>query len=192
MPKSTKILIPRDRLYQWYVQEQRSYRWIMRATGTNSARGIRRLLNEHGIPIRGRSEAIKTQWIDADARRLATAERAKKNFSAFWGSQTKRPEVRAKISASKMGSKNPMFGKTGEKHHHFLGGKKTWDRGRKIPSQRKKEIIAELGGQCARCGTHENLTINHKIPWREVRHHELWNLEPLCKKCHFSGPNRLR
>lgn len=185
------IKIDPDWLRKVYVDELWSYRKIMSHCGFNSARILRRLLAEAGISPRQRSEAVATQWIGNEKRRAQASKNAKKCLKNYWGSPLS-PEAIQKISASKRGKNNPMYGVRGPKHHHWLGGKDSWGRGRKIRPDKKKEMIKELGGKCARCGTEQSLTINHKIPWRVVRHHEMCNLEVLCKKCHFSGPNRLR
>jgi len=189
MTKPKPISCTKEQLYQWYVVEKRSYRFIMKAIGRNNARVVRKILESNGIPVRRGSDAVATQWIDADWRR----EKARHNpWLAPYRSMPRSEECKRKQSIVKMGKKNPMWGKSGPLSANFLGGKSTWAKGRRIDDKRKKIIIAQLGGKCTRCGTPENLTINHKIPWRECRHHELWNLEPLCKKCHFQGPIRLR
>lgn len=192
MPNPIKIHISKRNLTQWYVVEQRSYRWIMSKTGCNAARGIKRLLVEYGIEVRHGSKAVKTQWTDAEKRRRDASKAAKKVFRPYWGTQSKRPEVREKIRLSKLGDKNPMFGKTGPKSSNWLGGKESWTRGRKIEPKRKKEIIKKLGGKCEKCGTTKKLTIHHDPPWRVCRIHDLKFLHALCESCHFSGPNHLR
>lgn len=193
---SQSPLYSKEILYQWYITEKRSYRWIMNKLNFNSARKLKKMLSENSIPIRHGSEAIVTQWIGNVKRRKATSKRAKEVLISFWKehdrSEIFTPEIRKKISQSKIGPKNAMYGKVGPLHHHFLGGKSTWEKGRKITVEKKRNLIQELGNQCSKCKSKKDLTLNHKIPWRIVRHHELWNLEVLCKKCHFSGPNKDR
>lgn len=187
-----KYFIEKDKLYQWYVVEKRSYRYIMNQLGCNTARAIKRFLIQYEIPIRYGSEAVATQWIGNKERRMKTSEAAKKYFKPFWGTQSKRPEVAAKISLSKMGNKNPMWGIRGDKNPLWLGGKDSWSKGRKIEKKRKKEIIETLGGKCEQCNTKEHLTIHHDPPWRIIRSHELKYLHVLCKECHFHKPSKLR
>lgn len=185
------ILCSREQLYQWYVIEKRSYRWLMLKLRRNNARAIKRTLDEYKIPIRQGSEAVATQWINADKRK----QTLKDNCNRWLDPYRKMPrseEAKKNLSLAKIGNKNPMWGVKGPENRNWLGGKRSWRFGRAISKEKKKQIIKTLGGKCVKCGTKENLTINHKIPWRVCRHHELWNLEPLCKKCHFSGPLHLR
>jgi hypothetical protein len=183
-----KIFATRDQLYQWYVIQLKSYRWIMKELNCNSARSIKRLLVENGIEIRNRSQAVKTQWIKADQRRKQTSTRARENLRPYWGTQSKIPEVAAKISASKIGYKNPMYGISGAAHHNWLGGKQNWRFKRKIMPNRKKKLIQDLGGKCEKCGAESKLTIHHNPPWRIIRSHDLKYLHVLCETCHFHSP----
>jgi hypothetical protein len=185
-------LVTKEQLKQWYEVEQRSYRWLMAKLGTKSARRIKKILEEHEIAIRHGSEAVATQWVGNDSRRQATSTRAKQAFKDFWGTQSKRPEVAKKISESKIGELNPMWGRKGPNHHNWLGGKKSWERGRKIKTNKKKKLIQDLGGKCRQCGTTKQLTIHHDPPWRETRSHDPSHLIVLCKDCHFYGPISLR
>jgi hypothetical protein len=186
-----RIMASKEDLRQWYQTESRSYRWIMNKLGCGSARAIKRLLKENGIEIRHGSAAIKTQWINAKQRRIETSKRAKENLPREFGYKHKKETI-IKMSEVKLGNKNPMWGIKGKDHHHWLGGSDNWRFGRKIRSEKKKQIIKTLGGKCKRCDSTKNLTINHNPPWRVTRSHELKFLEVLCKKCHFSGPNHLR
>lgn len=185
-------VVMKEQLYQWYIIENRSYRFIMDQIGRNNARFVKKLLIENGIEIRKGSEAVKTQWINADQRRVKTSDQAKKLFAPFWGTQTKRPEVAAKISASKLGSRNPMWGKTGELNSQFLGGKKTWERGRKMTNKYRQFVFDHFENKCGKCGAIDKLTIHHDPPWREIKSHDIKYLSVLCEGCHFQGPNHLR
>jgi hypothetical protein len=50
------------------------------------------------------------------------------------------------------------------------------------PAMREK--IAERDGRaCARCGTNENLTVDHIIPWSRGGSDEAHNLQLLCGSC---------
>lgn len=64
----------KEQMHQWYAVEKKSYRQIMAITGIKSNRKIPKLLNEYGIEIRRGSEAVKTQWINNDARRKNQGE----------------------------------------------------------------------------------------------------------------------
>jgi 5-methylcytosine-specific restriction endonuclease McrA len=184
-----------EQLKTWYVDELRSYRFIMKQLGINNARKIKKMLIDAGIEIRRGSAAVATQWIGNDSRKKATGERLNQNQKVINYRKSKRPGWHCKkLSDCKLGNKNPMFGKKAVQHHNFFGGKKTWVSKRKMSREKRNQVFDSLGRICAKCGELDffKLTINHKIPWRIVRHHELWNLEILCKKCHFSGPVKLR
>ena len=158
----------------------------------NTARALKKMLLESGIKIRDRSEAVKTQWINADERRARTAENAKKHFKDHWGTNSKRPEIAEKISISKRGDKNPMWGLRGPDNHAWLGGKKSWSKGRKMSASYRRWVFETLGNKCLRCGANELLTIHHEPPYRVCRSHDIKYLQILCEKCHFHGPNHLR
>lgn len=70
-------------LHHQYVEESQSYRKIMKKLDTKSNRTIKKLMDYYEIPIKSRSEAIATQWIDNDKRRrkqgLESTERLKGN-----------------------------------------------------------------------------------------------------------------
>lgn len=44
--------------------------------------------------------------------------------------------------------------------------------------------------KCRRCGAEESLDIHHVVPFRKVRHNNLWNLVTLCGNCHKEMENR--
>lgn len=182
----------KEKLHQWYVVERRSYRFIMKELGITNARRIKALLIESGIEIRKGSEAIKTQWEGNAERRQDQSKRMSGDFE--WRHKPRSEEAKKNLSDAKRGYKNPMYGKAGKLHHHFLGGKETWSSGRRFSEAKRSKIFDALGRVCKKCNETEFrlLTINHIIPWRESKSHDINNLEILCKKCHFSGPNRLR
>jgi hypothetical protein len=179
------------KLRKWYVQEKRSYRYIMKELGINNARIMKDALIKAGIKIRDKSAAVATQWIANDKRRNKTSKLAKKNLKPHWGKHWTE-ERKRKISESHAGDKNPMYGRTGEKSPLWLGGKNNWMRGRKINQKKRAALLKDLGNKCNKCGTSDDLTLNHIIPWRESRSHDISNLEILCKKCHFSMPHSVR
>lgn len=101
------------------------------------------------------------------------------------------PSTRKKISLSKMGKRNWMFGKTGNKHHLYNGGK-IWYRGKDwdiIKSETKKRD----GNKCLICGITEEehnsiygqpLQVHHKNPYRYSQDNSLDNLMTVCCACH--------
>lgn len=64
----------RDAAELRYITEQRTMRWLCRRWGLN-IRTVMRILRSYGIPIRHGSDSIRTQWIDAEERRVAAGER---------------------------------------------------------------------------------------------------------------------
>ena len=163
----------------------------MKEIGCNSARTIKRELLNANIEIRYGSEAIKSQWINADARKRKMSDHARTVFKPF-RAQPKSEETKKKIGDANRGEKNGMFNMRGALNPMWLGGKSNWAKNRQLPTKRKKEIIKTLGGKCERCSTQHNLTIHHDPPWRVCRSHDLKFLHVLCKSCHFRGHTRQR
>ncbi len=78
----------------------------------------------------------------------------------------KSPEARIKISDSKMGNKNAMYGIVGDKHHNWSGGKnKTiW---KSVEYQRwRKSVMRRDNFTCVECGDNKggNLEADHIKP----------------------------
>ena len=58
---------------------------------------------------------------------------------------------------------------------------------RKPISKRIRKIIIEtLGDKCLKCGTGENIVIDHIVPVSNGGGNDIENLQPLCKKCNHS------
>lgn len=49
---------------------------------------------------------------------------------------------------------------------------------------RRAEILARDNYKCRDCGTAENLTVHHIVPWRRTRDDSPHNLISLCRRCH--------
>ena len=45
-------------------------------------------------------------------------------------------------------------------------------------------ILKAANAKCKKCGTQENLSVNHKIPRADGGTNDAENLEILCRKCH--------
>lgn len=179
-----------DELRILYVDEQRTYRQIMNHFKMNSARTLARWLQQSGIPIRHGGEAVKVQWKNAEARRVAASKKAKESFSPHWGKPVSE-ETREKIRQSKIGSRNPMWGKNAEEHHLFLGGKDNWRFGRRISNKKKAEIRNKFGNACQACGSHSRLEIHHDPPYRICQSHKMKFLKLLCQTCHKEADRAL-
>ena len=53
----------------------------------------------------------------------------------------------------------------------------------KISHRKKKEVFSRDAHRCVRCGSDQNLTIDHKIPRTAGGGNELENLQLLCLRC---------
>ena len=45
-------------------------------------------------------------------------------------------------------------------------------------------ILKAANAKCKKCGTQENLSVNHKIPIATGGTHDAENLQILCRECH--------
>lgn len=59
------------------------------------------------------------------------------------------------------------------------------ERSRKIPTEIRERILTE-NSECARCGTQEDLTLDHIIPFSHGGPHTEDNLRVLCRTCNSS------
>lgn len=158
--------------------------------------GIRtfpKLMTRYNIRARSRSEAVRLQWEGNDERRAQTAEAIRLRITRYYAnggiSPAKSPAARAKNSAAKL-KNNWMRGRTGSKHHGWLGGKKWWRGADWDAIKRKKR---EADGCCTRCGRTPAeslaefgapLQVHHIVPYRLSRDNSLDNLRTLCNRCH--------
>jgi putative component of toxin-antitoxin plasmid stabilization module len=191
MKNQPPIKIPKEELQKLYVEEKRSFRYIMKVYNFNSGRTLKRLLVQYGIDIRMGSEAVATQWINADERRKKTSDMVKNNpkFNE-WKTLPKTEEFKKRLS--KLFKGQP--GKKGPDNSTWLGGKSTWAKGRKMNRKTRLKKIETLGNKCEKCGEGniEKLTIHHDPPWRICRSHDLKYLHVLCCSCHARQPHSIR
>ena len=110
----------KELLYQRYFVEMKSAKAIELELGL-SRYAVRKLFKENGIQMRSPKDA--SLWL------------------APFVNKPMPEETKKKISKANSGANNGMFGVTGKNHHHFLGGKKSWESGRKISASRRKKII---------------------------------------------------
>lgn len=189
----------KDFLYEKYVNELMTVRQISLLLYENVKKTAIVLdwLHKYDIPIRHGSEAIKVQWINNDERRKKTSERAKKNLK---NEESKKraleamsdPEYKLKMSLLKRGSKNPMYGKRGSKHHNY--NPNLTDEERKIKRNTLEDKAFRLNVferdnfTCRKCGDNHggNLQAHHILnhwKYKDLRY-DVNNGITLCKKCH--------
>lgn len=147
-------------------------------------------LKECGIPLRKGGEAVATQWEDNGKRRKQQSRRMSRQ-SREWHEQyrdnlpVKRPEVRAKISAAKMGEKNAMYNQFGPKNPNWKGGKITYRgagwRGIRMQILRRDNYTCQA---CHQQFDRAFLDVHHIVPYRFTQDNRTENLITLCKPCH--------
>lgn len=109
-------------LYREYITNLKSTRQIAEVAYGSSKNNssIQRWLISCGIDARQGSEAVKTQWINNEERRAISSRTMKKTMTPKLRQKIvetlRTPECRARISQSKIGEKNPMYGVIGENH----------------------------------------------------------------------------
>ena len=57
-----------------------------------------------------------------------------------------------------------------------------------LSSARRRDVLS--AGQCAECGTTENLEVDHILPWSRGGTHNRDNLQALCFSCNRDKSNR--
>jgi hypothetical protein len=99
-----------------------------------------------------------------------------------------KPETVKKLSIGKLGSKNPMFGKTGSKHHLWMGGLSNRGYGKEFKTPLKLQIRERDSFTCQECYfTEEQLGYKlsvHHIDYNK-KNNDPQNLISLCKSCHL-------
>lgn len=114
------------------------------------------------------------------------------NTYLYENNPSRTPEARRKISESKLGEKNAMYGVTGDKHHNWTGGKNRtlW---KSVEYQRwRKAVMRRDKFTCQICGDNKggNLEADHIKPRYLYPEQtlELSNGRTLCKNCHKATP----
>lgn len=186
-------------LYRLYVLEERSYRYICSCLGLNN-RTVAKYLRKYGIEPRHGSDAIRTQWIANPERRKQQGKRFQSMMSGqpSWSAGLTKHDHAGlmKISQSKQGNKNPMFGRCGSLHHLWQGGKLWW-RG-KDWNDIKEQARKRDNYRCQHCAISDieciqlfgaPLQVHHIVPYRLSYDHSLSNLKTLCNHCHGIADN---
>lgn len=84
------------------------------------------------------------------------------------------------------GSKNPNFGKKGERHPRWKGGRRNYLSCIANSVYRKFNINVI----CEKCGLFQNIHIHHKDEDR--KNNNISNLQALCRSCHISLHSKAR
>lgn len=179
----------RDLLIDLYYNQKLGIKQISKKLGV-SDHNLWSWFDDLGIERRDRSAAVELQWIDNTERRILAGnimrslivDGAIDNHGE--NNPAKQPEARRKISESKKGERNPMYGITGENHHSWNGGRipieeygTEW---RKI----RKAVKERDGFRCQLCGSTKFLNTHHIEPFRKTRSHDMDKLITLCASCH--------
>lgn len=160
---------------------------------------VRNWLNKLSIPIRHGSEAIKTQWIDADDRReisrnLAHVNLQKKSVRKRIKKIQQTEEYKLKQRISKSGNKNGMFGVIGKEHPRWdelrTHEQRTKERKTFEYSQWRTSVFERDDWKCKVCNDDKggNLTAHHLNSYDEFENERYLvnNGVTLCDECHKS------
>jgi len=153
-----------------------------------SDRNLWEWFNDLDIERRDRSFAVEIQWQNNDERRNQAAQVMKKlnKERDYTGNNNpaKQKDTREKISKSKLGPRNAMYGRFGSRNPNWKGGKITY-RGRGWHGIRTM-VIRRDKNRCRRCGSRKQLQVHHIIPYRKNQDNSFDNLVTLCASCHMA------
>lgn len=149
-----------------------------------------------GIPIRDRSDAVKTQWIDNDERRKAAGvgmkKRVTKEVRAKVRAAQQTPEYKEKQRISKAGELNGMYGVTGDKHPRWnperTHDQRVMERKTRLDKPWRRAVFTRDGFTCQICGDKRGGNLNaHHIESYHENADERYNVDngvTLCASCH--------
>lgn len=154
-------------------------------------------LHEYGIEVRTGSEAVKTQWINADERKEASRQIAYKYLQTKDSRDSLREvmqtdEYKQKQSVTKKGERNGMWNVTGEQHPNWnperTKEQRIAERKTEKDSRWRKDIFNRDKYICQCCGYDKGhiLVAHHMNSWHwcvEGRY-DVNNGITLCEPCH--------
>lgn len=165
------------------LYETKSIRQIAKHLKVNE-RTVTNWFRDYNIKPLNPSASIAKQWVNNDERKQKQASWMSRIASALTGEKnnSKRADVREKISESKKGERNAMYGKFAEQNPNWRGGKMTahgaaWE-------SAKRQAHRRDGYKCVKCNSTKQLEVHHIIPYRYTQDNRLENLITLCHKCH--------
>lgn len=186
----------KELLNQLYWKEMLSLRKISKIIGLTPKK-VSEWIKENNIELRYGSEAVKTQWINNDDRRKQTKEIANKYLN---NKKTKdkliktlrTKESREKASISKMGIKNPMYGKFREQSSRWNPSLTDEERENKRKTfedeQWRKGIYEKYNYTCYICKDDKGGNLNaHHLNSHDIHISERFDLNNgicLCESCH--------
>lgn len=177
----------KDIINYFYHDRQLGVKQVANSIGV-SDRVLWDWMEDFCIKRREKSEAVSLQWRDNDQRKLIAAKSMKELIqkgsinNQGENNPAKTPAARQKISQSKQGSKNAMYGKFGDLNTNWKGGKVTY-RGKGWRGIRA-QIIRRDKNKCRLCDSTVQLEVHHITPYRTTKDNSPENLITLCKLCH--------
>lgn len=182
----------KDILYELYIVKKYPTKRIGEEIGLSKSK-VSEWLKKYDIPIRYGSEAIKTQWINANERRLKASEFMKSiQENGIDRSFMQTEEYRLKQSISKTGSKNGMWRMCGELHPN-------WDTNRTHEKRCKERkttkdhiwrstIFGRDNRTCCKCNKDKgkNMVVHHINSYdiHKDQRYDIDNGVVMCEKCH--------
>lgn len=184
----------REYLTREYLCNMKTTRQISKnifGVDTRASR-INTWLKKLDIPVRQGGEAIKTQWINNDKRKLQASETMKRNSKIADRSYMSTSEYRLKQSISKKGEKNGMYGMTKDKHPQWNANRTHEQRIKERKtfevSQWRKSVFKRDDYICQCCGYDKgNILVSHHLysyDEYEALRTDISNGVTLCENCH--------
>jgi hypothetical protein len=137
------------------------------------------------IGNRGRATKGKTAW----NKGILFSQESRTKMAAAKQDRKRLPftrDTREKLAASKTGSKNPMFGKTGNQNPNWRGGYPPRKIGTRYQEWRLA-VLAKNMNTCVVCGSNQKLHAHHRKSWRDFPklRYLVWNGVTVCQTCHI-------
>lgn len=194
-------------LQEEYVDKRKTTREISQIVfgKSTSASTITHWLRHYNIPIRQGGEAIKAQWENNPERKAQQTEIANKYLAKGEGREKliaimQTEEYRLKLSNSKMGEQNGMYGAIRELSPRWNPLKTDEERelmrSRIEDTQWRNEVFQRDDYTCQCCGDDRggNLHAHHLDGWNwcKDRRLDVSNGITLCSECHTSFHKQYR
>lgn len=186
----------RDWLISKYITEKKTIRQLMVLFDTKSNRTVIKLLDHFNIQKRYGSDAIKTQWIDNEYRRKEASKLAKEKLNSKVNRERlhtvmKTDEYRLKQRISKTGTKNGMYGITGEINARWDPNRTNEIRVKERKSfknSRWRKLVFERDKyRCNKCDQVGRRLVAHHLNSYDIHTNDRYlvgNGITLCEECH--------